>query len=328
MKRIVVIGAGRWAHIMHQPALSVVQDKGLIEVCGVCDLDTKASLSFSKPFADAKCFDDADKMIAELKPDGVVLLLTPSLLPSFIERAAHWGLPFICEKPPAPDAIVHKKLIEVVGDLPHLVGYNRRFSPFVQKAKFWIKSEKLTFVHCTFARYRRVNEDFSTTFVHGLDTSLYLLGQDLSKLNACVDYFDGYYDLYLNGKSSDQSRMLCEFLPNVASSLEHYEVKGEGLCVDLAFAQSGMIDLPGFVEKHIDNEIAEHCSHYDLGIKAVDVFHLGGFVDEYLQFSALLNGKSHIDSSLSNTYLTQAIRDQIVKGVASKKEDFAIDLAL
>src|SRR5690606_33201373 len=117
-------------HMMHQPALVQAQIKSTLTVCGVCDLDKNARESFAKPFVDARCYHDANKMVEELKPDGVVLLLRPDLLPKFIEFAVKLQLPFLCEKPPAANIVQHQYLIDIVRDMPHLVGYNRRFSPY------------------------------------------------------------------------------------------------------------------------------------------------------------------------------------------------------
>ncbi len=111
----------------------------------------------------AAVHDDLDRMLEDVQPEGVLVLVPPPVATAVIERVAKRRAAFLTEKPPAPDTAAHRRLIEVVGELPHVVAYNRRHAPYIRQAKEWMAGQAVQSVTVLFSRYRRRDPDFTTT---------------------------------------------------------------------------------------------------------------------------------------------------------------------
>ena len=109
-----------------RPALARLTAAGGLTIAGVCDRSAKAAGDFAAATVAQAAFTDAAEMLDRCRPDGLVVLTPPQVTPAIIELAAERKIPFFTEKPPATDAETHRRLIELVGELPHVIGYNRR----------------------------------------------------------------------------------------------------------------------------------------------------------------------------------------------------------
>ncbi len=182
--RLAVIGCGNWSRTMHLPALIRLARTQAASFAGVCDLNLQTAREYARTLArqqdEPPVFADIDDMLQRQQPDGVLVLVPPPVAAAAIEHVAHRRVPFLTEKPPAPDTVTHRRLIEQVGDLPHLVAYNRRHAPYVQQAKEWMQDRPIQSVTVLFSRYQRREPDFTTTAVHAIDTAWYLAGGNLA----------------------------------------------------------------------------------------------------------------------------------------------------
>jgi predicted dehydrogenase len=95
LSRIAVIGLGEAGYEMHLPALA--QMKGISVIAG-CDPDEKRRSRAAAKFGIA-VFDDFESMLAENKPDVVIIATPPASHASICLRAIDAGLDIICEKP-------------------------------------------------------------------------------------------------------------------------------------------------------------------------------------------------------------------------------------
>jgi predicted dehydrogenase len=93
--RIAIIGLGNAGYTLHLPALEGMRDH---EVVGGVDLDagmrTRSATRFKIPV-----FDDVETMLAQAKPDVVVVGTPPSSHATLCLRAFAAGAHVICEKP-------------------------------------------------------------------------------------------------------------------------------------------------------------------------------------------------------------------------------------
>ena len=114
IKKVIVVGAGRWSNKMHLPAILPLAQKNLIEICGVCDLNLIEAKLFAEKVNCKNISANFDELVSQFKPDGVILLVTPAAMPNLIKSCINYKLPFICEKPPATDAKIHRQLMEML----------------------------------------------------------------------------------------------------------------------------------------------------------------------------------------------------------------------
>ncbi|MCG3179838.1 MAG: hypothetical protein BIFFINMI_02184 [Phycisphaerae bacterium] len=307
--RLCVVGCGDWARRMHWPAMARLSATGLARWVGACDLDAAAAGACAEALAADATFTDSDAMLDRCRPDGVVLLLPPPATAGMIARVAARGLPFLTEKPPAPDAATHRDLIARVGGLAHLVGYNRRHAPYLTRAREWLAGRAIQAVTVLFTRHRRREPDFSTTAVHAIDTGLFLTGDRPRQLDLACRTAGVVRNLFVSGWSAGGARIEIAVLPDTASAMEHYCVASSDRSVRIAYPQSNMHDLPGFVELHEGNRVVERLGPGDFGLNDDDLPGLGGIATEHELFARALAGGAAVESTLAATLATQQVRD-------------------
>ena len=103
---------------MHLPALRSLPKVQNVACAGVCDLNRRLAEEYARQLpGESAVYSDVDAMLADLRPDGVLVLVPPPVAAGVIERVARRRVPFLTEKPPAPDTATHRRLVEQVGDL-------------------------------------------------------------------------------------------------------------------------------------------------------------------------------------------------------------------
>lgn len=300
---------------MHLPALGPLARKQSVAYVGVCDLYLAAAQRYASALAQGETtpsvFADIDEMLRQVRPDGVLVLVPPEAASTAIERVGAHRIPFLTEKPPAPDTVSHRRLIDRVGDLPHIVAYNRRHSPYVRQAKAWMDGRSIQSVTVLFSRYQRREPDFTTTAVHAIDTAWYLAGGDLATVRVEAAPAGQAISYFVSGWTRTGVRLDILMTPDTASAIEHYIVRSAARTVVVSYPQLQMMDVPGYVELHEQNRIVSRMSAVEFGIDAKDFPALGGILGEQETFCKMLRGEVRPDSTLAGTLQTQQVREAL-----------------
>jgi myo-inositol 2-dehydrogenase / D-chiro-inositol 1-dehydrogenase len=305
--RLCVIGAGRWSRRVHLPALSTLQQAGRVEVMGVCDLDAGRAADYAAEL-DAAPFADADQMIASTSPDALALLVNVGCMPDLIAKAIEHRIPFICEKPPAAGTETHRRLADSVGDLPHVMGYNRRHSAHIRQAKAWAAGLELQSVTALFSRKHRKDEDFSTTAVHGIDTALFLAGP-LRSAQITIAPAGPVRSFFINGLTGSGVRVDILITPYTASKDETYIIRSADRTIVAQFPQGMMEGKEATVELHENNRVVERRTPGDLGLDPDDYSAMVGVRAEHEHFLDVLAGTAPSACTLADTLQTQQLRE-------------------
>ena len=93
--RVVVVGLGNAGYTLHLPALEGIPDA---EVVGACDTDPKQRERSAQRFK-VPTFDDFTRMLAETKPDVVVVGTPPHTHRDYTIQSLEAGAHVLCEKP-------------------------------------------------------------------------------------------------------------------------------------------------------------------------------------------------------------------------------------
>lgn len=193
-KRIAVVGAGLIG-IRHIECAIKTRDAELAAIVDVTEAAAKIAQSYSVPY-----FNDIEKMINSVKPDGVIIS-TPNEL--HIENAYPCiikDIPVLIEKPLATDLPEARNLLELAEEkhLPVLTGFFRRYNSIVQATKNQIHSGRIgqiVSVHSHFWLYKNSGYfdniwrrskgagPININLSHDIDLLLYFLG-DIEYLNA------------------------------------------------------------------------------------------------------------------------------------------------
>jgi predicted dehydrogenase len=93
--RVVVVGLGNAGYTLHLPALDGIPDA---EVVGACDTDPKQRARAAQRFK-VPVFDNFSRMLAEAKPDVVVVGTPPQTHSDYTIESLAAGAHVLCEKP-------------------------------------------------------------------------------------------------------------------------------------------------------------------------------------------------------------------------------------
>ena len=188
MTRIGVLGAGAHSSTHHGTALQHCQRERpeAVELAAVCDLDSSRADEYAGRFGFHKTYTDLDTMAAEEELDGLVCITPLELTSELITGALGLKIPLVIEKPPGHSLEVARQLRDVVVDsgVPHMVSFNRRFSPAFARAASWIAdggdARRPQRVISRMLRHNRREERFVFgTAIHSIDTVLAVMGQPL-----------------------------------------------------------------------------------------------------------------------------------------------------
>ncbi len=314
-----VVGAGNWSTHMHLPALKGLVSEGELEIVGVCDLDAESARAYANQLGAGRVFSDIEAMVAEADPDGVAVLVPAAASAGVIRQVVGLGKPFLTEKPPAPSSAEHRRLIDEVGDLTHVVAYNRRHSPYITKARELLAGQKLQSVACHFSRSERIEPDFSTTAVHAIDT-VRCLGGDWASMRLEARWAGRARNFFIAGWTVDGVRIDLSITPDTGSGEEHYFVRCDQRNVFVAFPHWALADYPGCVEMRQDKNRRERFGPQELGLDPEDRPRMSGIYDEHLAFVRALRGEQATISTLSATLQTQVIREELKKVVDAGEE--------
>jgi predicted dehydrogenase len=128
--RIAAIGCGFFArnHLM------AWHDMAETELVGICDLDEERARRAAALCGEPPVFIDAERMLAETRPDAVDIITTMETHERLVELCARHRLPVICQKPFAPDLATVRRIVTRTDEagIPLMVHENFRFqSPMI-----------------------------------------------------------------------------------------------------------------------------------------------------------------------------------------------------
>jgi predicted dehydrogenase len=305
-KRLAIVGLGGWASSMHLPVCRRLQEMGKAWYAGLCDLDESKARSAATGLG-GKAYNDLEQMLTAEKPDGLIILVKPEVTPVLIDRAIELRIPFLAEKPPATSAAVHRRLMERAKGLPHVIAYNRRFTPFAAKARQWIAGQTVQFVEGGMSRFRRREADFTDTAVHSIDAALFLAGSRIVEARVEAARKDAILNLFITAWTADNGRVQLAFTPDSASTEEEYALRGTRRSARIAHPLRG-VDA-GRVRLFEDNSLRHDLAASDFGMAPDDWPALSGILAEDQNFIDVLEGRSPSLSTLDDTLNTQILRE-------------------
>jgi predicted dehydrogenase len=306
-KRLAVIGLGGWASSMHVPVFRRLQEEGRAEYCGLCDRDESKAQRAALEIKKGKVYTDLDHMLASEKPDGMIILVKPDAAPALIQRAIELRLPFLTEKPPSTSVPVHQRLIDGVKDLPHVIAYNRRFTPHTAKAREWLSALPLQNVDASFCRFRRLEPDFTGTAVHAIDSVLFLAGNPVAEARIEAVKKDTVFNFFITAWTKGNCRLSILVTPDTACAEETYSMRATSRSAKI-FHPLGEKDM-GHVQLFDGNQMQQDLTARDFGISDSDRPAFNGILNEHRHFLDVLEGRQRSFSTLQDTLNTQIIRE-------------------
>jgi predicted dehydrogenase len=237
--RVGVIGVGRHASTNLYPNFSAA---GLQPVA-ICARHLTHAKAAATQWGVPHAFDSAEKMLASVELDGVILCVGPADYPPLIKLCLEAGKPVFCEKPGAPSSAEAADLAALSAKcaVPVVVGYLKRFAPAYHKAREIVQSSQFgppSLATFTFAMGQGQGFGDLRTYlidnpVHHLDLARYFLGE-LSGLEAHVTELRGFgHAIAAIAKASSGAACTFNFCTTASwwQRNEYAEIYGQGHAV-------------------------------------------------------------------------------------------------
>jgi predicted dehydrogenase len=225
--KICVIGCGGIASSSHGPALAhyaaLHED---MELAACCDTRPERAQCFLASFRFARSYGAYRQMVAAEQPDAICLFVPPLRTAEIACDLLRRDIPLLLEKPPGLTLSEAMKIHKAAQEMrtPHLVAFNRRFTPLVERFKkeFFntFQPGDIQHIHYEMARVNRADPDFSTTAIHGIDAAAFLAGSAYRQVNF------HYQPLPMHGETVANTYLDCRFESGAAAHLAFLPVTG------------------------------------------------------------------------------------------------------
>jgi predicted dehydrogenase len=180
--KAVQIGAGSFACEYHAPTLCrlAAGPSPPISLEAICDLRPERADRFCRDFGYASAYTDFGRMIDEVRPDLIYVMVHPPATAGVLGAVLPLGIPTFTEKPPGISVAEAESLADLAAKSGTLnyVAFNRRRMPGLENLKVWAeRNAPLRYVRAEMLRNRRLETDFAIgTAIHPLDFVRYLCG--------------------------------------------------------------------------------------------------------------------------------------------------------
>ncbi len=188
-KKFAVIGCGFWA----QYQIAAWKEIPEAKLVAVCDLNLEKAEKTAQKFNAPRFYQQAKEMLEKEQLDFVDIITNVETHVAFVQLAADFGLPVICQKPLGPDIITSQKMIAycIKAGVPLFVHENFRWQEPIRRVKQVVDEGTIGKVfkgRITFCSAFSVfenqpflaeNERFiiADLGAHLLDTARYLMGE-------------------------------------------------------------------------------------------------------------------------------------------------------
>ena len=249
--KLCVVGCG---HIsaMHGPAFArcAVEEPSL-ELAACCDPDLARADAFAGRYGFARRYADMEQMLAQERPDAAVLLTPVSLTARLSVELIRRRIPVLLEKPPGLNTAETEQIIRAAQKTgtPHMVAFNRRHMPLVRRLRELTAGERVCFAEYAFYRVNRLDADFSTTAIHGVDTVRFLCRSDYRRVRFTYQPAGelGATNIFLDCEMESGALARLSFLPCTGVLAERATLHVENKLYYAALPVSGSVDGDGLL---------------------------------------------------------------------------------
>jgi myo-inositol 2-dehydrogenase/D-chiro-inositol 1-dehydrogenase len=234
MIRVAIAGCGEHSRTSHAAPLAryAAAHPNEIELAAACDLNLDRAVEFCRSFGFIRPYQDLDQMLDVEQLDACVSVMPMEKIVEVGIKLLERRLPCVIEKPLGTSLTEIEKLGQVARDTatPHMVSVNRRFMPYLNQARSWMRDRgPLRYVRASQVRHRRAEADFIwSTAIHALDALRYIAGEVKSfdvALQQPGDEQSAWYVIALRFESGTIGQL--EVLPTAGMVEESYELFGE-----------------------------------------------------------------------------------------------------
>jgi len=276
-----------------QSLVKYVKEIGEINYAACCDLDPEKARSFKELSGCANMYTDYNVMVAEEKPDAVILVTpyryTAGIAVDMIEKGCH----VMIEKPPGNDLADVMKIAEAVKRKKpiNMVSFNRRNIPLITELKKWVYEgeTKHTVQHIDYKMYRvkRKDPDFHTTAIHGIDLVSHVARSPYKSLNITYGDLERYgnraVNIEMQGFFASGATTQLSFNPATGLVIERITLCADDNTFFVEIPIWDGPDSPGFIRHFKDGKLLREKKGNELGA-GTEMFVSNGFYAQLCVF--------------------------------------------
>jgi len=250
MLRIGVVGAGAHSRRSHGSALKAYErlHPGQIELAAVCDLAVQKARAYAEACGFGAAYPSLEAMLGSERLDGLLVISPIALTQELVAEAIPLGVPLVVEKPPGATTRQAENLLRLARrhGTPHMVSFNRRFSPAVSLAARWLatagRGRRPRLVHARMLRVGRREAGFALgTGIHAVDLVLAFLGRPTGVRARCLrTRWPGRFQFQATVEFAGGAVGALTIAPDAGWHEESYEIIGDGYCVQVDAANCGL----------------------------------------------------------------------------------------
>ncbi len=315
--RVAIIGAGEWAQLYHLPALKAIKSEIPLEIVGIWNRSPERTDQAARKFGIGRVYTGLDEAANDGQADCHVVLVNSTALFDIVSRLLPRRLPIFTEKPPGASYLEARKLAELT-DIPNTVAFNRRYMPINRRFKQLAGDvEGAYFAECHFYRNERFYDHFILeTGVHGINFMEYICGPIRTvrtEKRKTPRNGTSFWICQLTFESG--MRGIMKFFPSSGSSIERYELHGDGESIYLNCPQTYTSDHPGQIFVHKDGKLIS-----TIADEESDHLVTAGFMDEYRDFFRAVREGSDTLSNFRNASNTMRVAEAIEAAAGDGEE--------
>src|ERR1700690_2133578 len=183
--RVLVIGAGPAAEVLHLPVLAKLRDRGEIVLASVCDIQHERAVVARRKFGFLEDGGDGVAALERTDIDVVYIFGSAQLHYEYGMLALHGGKHLFVEKPVAPSYAQARELVDLARaqGLIAVGGLNRRFTKSLAAVRARAGEAGWRFAEAVFHKPEFGNPPsfaprswLGANGIHGLDALLFVMG--------------------------------------------------------------------------------------------------------------------------------------------------------
>jgi virulence factor len=309
--RLALIGAGGMANGMHYPSLAEMDD---VEMAGLCDLMEDKLHATADKFGIEKRYTDYKKMIEEVAPDAVYVLMPPHHLFDIVVHVLKQNLHCYIEKPPGVTSQQVRQLANLAEaqNCLTMTAFNRRYIPLMRQSRDKVSAVgPINQCVSTFYKYHAAGPYYdgaidilSCDAIHAVDALRFMCG-DVADCASAVRSLGQSFDTSFTALVEFENGAVGVLLANwrTGGRVHQFELHAAGA--------SAFIDPDDKAVFHLNNELNAEIITADEAADSELKYHSYGFFGENRHFIDCLKAGTEPESSFRDSVRTMELVDLI-----------------
>lgn len=318
--KLCLVGAGNFARYAHGASLNLLKENDPdLELTAVADLDAEKAKDFARTFNFCRAYTNWREMVETEHPDGISILTGVAATAVTACDILAAGYPVMIEKPPGRN---RKEILAIQENsrrsgVPTMVALNRRYSPLLNQLLQLVHTEcgePIEFVGVEFCRFERLDDDFSTTSIHGIDTIRFLAGTPFVRVELRYQPLvreKNVWNIELDCRFQNGVAGHISFRPSTGAACERYTISTRHwMFVAKTVIPGGGSDRPGEIEIFHNGALLRKEAPTPCRLNGNDLY-LSGYYGENATFIRRLREGFPCDNDLEVTLDAVEIADAL-----------------